>query len=252
MYLAQERRQYILRLLEQRGCIRTTALARELGVTDETIRTDLVDMQARGLLERVHGGARFILPQSTNTTNSPRLDVQLARLACAHIQPGMCIYAEDCALTRVIAAQLSDTPVTFITPSYTLLADLSPVALPHHLICSGGTLDKASGILEHPHPANLLARHPLALAILSPTGMTPTQALYPHAPLAAWAAAAARQASATLIVAPSSILTATAPCAADLGTYTLITEDNLPAGYEDVPSETVPYISEDSINDYNY
>jgi hypothetical protein len=82
--------------------------------------------------------------------------------------------------------------------------------------------------------------------------MTPTQALYPHAPLAAWAAAAAKQAQATLIVAPSSILTATAPCAADLGTYTLITDDNLPAGYEDVPSETVPYISEDSINDYNY
>ena len=253
MYLAQERRQYILRLLEQRGSIRTTALAREIGVTDETIRTDLVDMQARGLLERVHGGARYILPQNASSAvDSPRLDEQLAHLACAHIQPGMCIYAEDCALTRIIAAQLAHTPVTFITPSYALLADLSPAAVPHRLICTGGKLDKASGLLVHPYPAAILAQHSLDLALLSPTGMTPSQALYTHSTHAAWAAAAAQQASTTLVVAPSSILTATAPCAADLGTYTLITEDNLPAGFEDIPSETVPYISEDSINDYNY
>ena len=62
MYVAQERRAYILRLLQQRGSIRSASLARELGVTDETIRTDLVDLQAQGLLQRVHGGARYTLP----------------------------------------------------------------------------------------------------------------------------------------------------------------------------------------------
>jgi DeoR/GlpR family transcriptional regulator of sugar metabolism len=80
MYMAQERRQYILRLLEQRGSVRTTALARELGVTDETIRTDLVDMQARALLQRMHGGARYIMPTVPTASDSPRLDVQLAQL----------------------------------------------------------------------------------------------------------------------------------------------------------------------------
>lgn len=48
MYMAHERRQYILRLLQQRGRIRSAELAQELGVTDETIRIDLVLMQKRG------------------------------------------------------------------------------------------------------------------------------------------------------------------------------------------------------------
>ena len=59
MYVAQERRAYILRILQQRGSIRSATIARELGVTDETIRTDLVDMQAQGLLLRTHGGAKY-------------------------------------------------------------------------------------------------------------------------------------------------------------------------------------------------
>ena len=73
MYVAQERRAYILRLLQQRGSIRSASLARELGVTDETIRTDLVDLQAQGLLQRVHGGARYTLPWAEKTLLPARI-----------------------------------------------------------------------------------------------------------------------------------------------------------------------------------
>ncbi|MBR2145626.1 MAG: DeoR/GlpR transcriptional regulator, partial [Akkermansia sp.] len=62
MYVAKERRAYILRLLQQQGSLHSATLARELGVTDETIRTDLVAMQNQGLLKRTHGGAEYILP----------------------------------------------------------------------------------------------------------------------------------------------------------------------------------------------
>ena len=252
MYLAQERRQYILRLLEQRGSIRTTALARELGVTDETIRTDLVSMQSQGLLQRMHGGARYIIPSVPSETNSPRLDVQLARLVLAHIRPGMRLYAEPCAFTRVLLAQMQALPCTFISPSPTQLTALSPAAQPHTAICTGGTLDKKCGLLSHPAPAEALQALGVEMAILCPPALTPAHAAYPQATRAAWASAAAQVAQATLLVVPSGALSARARHQVKLPPYILSTEDNLPPEFAGLPVETVPYISEASINAFDF
>lgn len=252
MYMAQERRQYILRLLEQRGSVRTTALARELGVTDETIRTDLVDMQAQGLLKRMHGGARYIIPSAPVLSDSPRLDIQLAHLVAAHIRPGMRIYADATPFTRVLVSQLSNTPCTFITPSPMMLAALSPAAIPHKIICTGGALDKTSALLIHPAPRDVLGILKPDLAILCPSALQPHCAGYKYAPQANWATVAANAAPHTLVVVPSLALTTRVEHEAELPAYSLITEDNIPAGFEDIPSETVPYISEASFNEFTY
>jgi len=252
MYLAEERRQYILRLLEQRGSIRTTALARELGVTDETIRTDLVAMQNRGLLQRMHGGARYIIPSAPATSDSPRLDVQLAHRVLSHIRPGMHLYAEPCSFTRVLLAQMQELPCTFITPSPAQLADLGPAAQPHTVICTGGTLNKKSGLLTHPAPTEALQTPGIDVAILCPPALSPTHAAYAQSTRAAWAAAAAQVAKSTLLVVPSSALSARARHQVKLPPYILITEDNLPPEFADIPVEIVPYISEASLNTFDF
>lgn len=55
--LAAARHQAILERLRTRGQVNANALADALGVTHETVRKDLVHLQDRGLLRRVHGGA---------------------------------------------------------------------------------------------------------------------------------------------------------------------------------------------------
>lgn len=55
--LAASRRQAILRTLSEHGSVRIASLADELGVTPVTLRRDLQQMEAQGLLVRVHGGA---------------------------------------------------------------------------------------------------------------------------------------------------------------------------------------------------
>lgn len=55
--LAEQRHQLILETLRTRGQVNANQLAERLGVTHETIRRDLVRLQDRGLLRRVHGGA---------------------------------------------------------------------------------------------------------------------------------------------------------------------------------------------------
>ena len=55
--IAEQRHEYILHILAVDGRIRAVDIASDLGVTHETVRKDLVALQARGLLRRVHGGA---------------------------------------------------------------------------------------------------------------------------------------------------------------------------------------------------
>ncbi|GAA1798165.1 MAG: DeoR/GlpR family DNA-binding transcription regulator [Actinobacteria bacterium] len=57
LHLAATRHQQILTELAARGQVSAMGLAERLGVTHETIRKDLVVLQERGLLRRVHGGA---------------------------------------------------------------------------------------------------------------------------------------------------------------------------------------------------
>lgn len=57
MHLARARHEYLLRELKLRGSVRSTELATTLGVSEVTIRRDVVELARRGLLARVHGGA---------------------------------------------------------------------------------------------------------------------------------------------------------------------------------------------------
>jgi DeoR family transcriptional regulator, fructose operon transcriptional repressor len=54
---AVERRQEIATLIEERGRGDVTELANRFGVTPETIRRDLTELEQRRFLRRVHGGA---------------------------------------------------------------------------------------------------------------------------------------------------------------------------------------------------
>ncbi|SCK09428.1 MULTISPECIES: substrate-binding domain-containing protein [unclassified Streptomyces] len=54
---AEERHQAILRRLRERGSLRVTEFAEELGVSSVTVRRDVEALAERGLLDRVHGGA---------------------------------------------------------------------------------------------------------------------------------------------------------------------------------------------------
>jgi DeoR/GlpR family transcriptional regulator of sugar metabolism len=55
--LARQRQTLILTRVREDGGVRVAELARELGVSDMTVRRDLEILDNRGLIEKVHGGA---------------------------------------------------------------------------------------------------------------------------------------------------------------------------------------------------
>ena len=55
--VAEERRKKILDIINRSGSVRVAELSSTFGISEVTIRTDLAEMEYRGLLTRVHGGA---------------------------------------------------------------------------------------------------------------------------------------------------------------------------------------------------
>lgn len=244
MYMAHERRRYILRLLEQRKHIRSSSLAQELGVTDETIRTDLVALQQRGLLQRVHGGARYVPPVANNPEcSTQRLDSQLAQLIIPHIPAHARVFLEPSVISTAIIAHLGEHPCSIVTNSLDIMRAMAPPAMPQELICTGGSLVKQEKLLESPDARLHLQ---VDVAILCPHTVA-TQSIGYQSPLRAlWAQAAIKAARRTIIAAPSHRLGMQAPHSIPCRPHLLITEDNLPPEFLHTPVQTVPYVSPDS------
>lgn len=55
--LKEERQRYILNQINRDHRIYLTTLSMELGVSDDTLRRDLIELDKKGLLTKVHGGA---------------------------------------------------------------------------------------------------------------------------------------------------------------------------------------------------
>src|SRR5829696_8700714 len=61
--LSAERREAILDALARDGKVIAARLVEELGVSEDTVRRDLRELAAHGLVQRVHGGALAPPPQ---------------------------------------------------------------------------------------------------------------------------------------------------------------------------------------------
>ena len=107
-----QRHQRIFRLLEELQSVTTDDLVDDLSVSRETVRRDLLDMEALGLLRRVHGGA-----VSADAHSEPPLDVRsklhvkekqsIARAACDLITDHKVVFFDTGSTTIFLARQLA-------------------------------------------------------------------------------------------------------------------------------------------------
>ena len=90
---AEQRKQKILDLLKENDSVRVTNLARLFGISEVTIRSYLEDMEKKGLLSRVHGGAVSSYKPYYSMSLNQRLEtnqkekVEIAERIAAMIQP---------------------------------------------------------------------------------------------------------------------------------------------------------------------
>ncbi len=248
--MAHERRAHILRLLAERGSIRSTTLAMELGVTDETIRTDLVLLEREGQLRRRHGGAEFLpLPSHAAAANETRLDYQLASALLPHIPEGCRLLVDASRLTPTLLALLHERPLSLITHSPEWLQLFAAEIIPHSLTCIGGELDKAARRLC-PAPGALATAAP-ALAVLSPERVElrghRVAIAYTHRADILWAQEALAHAGSVLLAFPASALAPWSGTALPCSPRLVVTEDNLPGDATPPNLQLLPYLNPASL-----
>jgi len=108
---SKERHQRILSMLEANHQVSANDLAEMLGVSRETVRRDLVDLEREGRVDRVHGGA--VLPQPRGEEpfkkrmgEQIRAKRDIARKAAGLIRPGHSILVDAGTTTSIFAQEL--------------------------------------------------------------------------------------------------------------------------------------------------
>ena len=107
--LPSERQRRILEILEQQGVVRNAELTQKLNVTAGTIRSDLRELQNKGLLEIVHGGA--VTRRSFHDTRLP-------------IDDRLKLHADKKQRIGAYTAQLFESDQTLIIDSGTTTLEL--------------------------------------------------------------------------------------------------------------------------------
>ena len=123
-YKKQERHEQILLELKLKPHVRVAELAKQFGVTTETVRRDIEDLGRDGLLQRAHGGASARHAGAHHDLDARRHQrvaerERLGRFAASLVAEGSSIMVDAGATTMEFARFLAfaETRVTVITNS---------------------------------------------------------------------------------------------------------------------------------------
>lgn len=146
--LASERIRYIISQLNKKGIINLKDVARELNISEATVRRDFEKLENEGKLKRVTGGAtlasQFDEP-SSNAELTMRAKKSLniggkqrvAKCASEFVQDGECIFVDGGTSVAALAAFLEKKPIRIVTHSELFVRAMNnPVA---EIVLIGGT-----------------------------------------------------------------------------------------------------------------
>lgn len=127
--LPAQRRDLLLSRLERDGRLVAKDLARELGVTEDSVRRDLRELAAAGLCQRVYGGALPVSPAVADYATRGSVAVEskdrVAAAAARLIGPGSTVLLDGGTTALAVARALPrDLRVTVVTHSVTVAAAL--------------------------------------------------------------------------------------------------------------------------------
>lgn len=165
--LAEVRRLQLARLVSTRGFIRVTEASAHFAVSDVTIRGDLTDLEDRGLVVRVHGGA---MPASAAQDAEQPLEASSDRDAAAKraigaaaaqlVSSGESVYIDAgstaLALAKALVARHELHDLVVVTSSISTALALEDAIPRFTVIVTGGTLRPLQHSLVNPFAAPML------------------------------------------------------------------------------------------------
>jgi len=171
------RQEHILAALEANPARRVNELSQELGVSSETIRRDLSELDQAGKISRTYGGA-----VRSSLVLEPALAVRIktqvkerqriAKEALAHLGAANSLFISGGA-TALHFARLLRTitrPMVVITPAYSVAIALAPNPL-IQVIQLPGVVNGEEGLVCGPETIAAIERFRAPVAVLSASGI---------------------------------------------------------------------------------
>ena len=146
--LTSQRKALILDILRRDGQVIAKRVAEDFELSEDTIRRDLREMAAEGLLKRVHGGALPVAPDLPDFTArrglASDIKARLGARAAQMVKAGQLIFLDGGTTTAELARHLPrDIAFTVATHSPTIAAELEQHPTADVILC-GGKLYKHS------------------------------------------------------------------------------------------------------------
>lgn len=175
--LVEERRQKVLDLVSLKGFIGLADLAREIEVSESTIRRDLDFWNHQGLLKRTHGGAIFLgdgttlPPLEERSARQLEEKRQIAAATAERIRDGDAVLLDGGTTTLEVARLLVDRAVQVVTNSLPI-AHLLSNGRQADLILLGGFVYPKTGVALGPMTVRTLDDIHVNQTIISVSGVT--------------------------------------------------------------------------------
>ena len=186
----EERQDQIAQLVRSKKRVKALTLSELFDVSVETIRKDLLDLQERGVLVRVHGGAQLRPGQESayerrRSVNTAAKE-EIANLATHTLEDGSTIYLDYGTTTYAFAGALvrDDRRLTVLTnalPIANLLAESESI----ETIVLGGVLRRNERSLFGPMAERALESVYMDAGYFGCAGIHPTAGITNHHPFEA-------------------------------------------------------------------
>jgi DeoR/GlpR family transcriptional regulator of sugar metabolism len=179
--LPRQRQTYILGRVREDGGVRVGELARELGVSDMTVRRDLYLLEKQGLLEKVHGGATAVAGSAVFEPGFAAKSVlqesekdAIAEAAIGLVSPGMAIGISAGTTTHELAQRIVDVPgLTVVTNSFSVADTLHRAARSDCTVILTGGIRTPSDALVGPFAVAAIRTIHVDLLFMGVHGMDP-------------------------------------------------------------------------------
>lgn len=183
---SKERHQRILGMLKSNQSVAANDLADLLDVSRETVRRDLLELEEKGLIERVHGGA--VLPdQQSEPPFNIRRDAQarakqdIARKAVSLIEPGMSLFIDAGTTTSAFSQILSKiSGIMVVTNSIEISQTIKTSEADIDFILIGGRLSSDVPATYGEVAISDIRRFHLDMAIVSPVALHPDKGAFSY------------------------------------------------------------------------
>lgn len=180
--LEETRLHRICALLSTLNHVSTDMIIQQLGVSRETVRRDVLKLEAMGRLRRVHGGVISCdsepeLPLNIRSAVKEKEKRAITLATVKQLRSGQTVFIDAGSTTSLLTTPLlSMSGLTIITNSLEIAAKLSPlesdVPLQHDVILLGGHMGSLAQATAGEVTIAELSRYRADLALLSPVGIS--------------------------------------------------------------------------------